>query len=167
MSLNYIFRRRSIRKFTGETVSDEHLELILKAGMAAPSAHNLRPWHFIVIRDRAKLNKIADIHPFAKMLYRAPVCIAVCGDVKISSKRWDQDCAAATENILLSLPELGLGGVWIGYHPEASGLTALSDELLGLPENIRLFCMIAVGHPAEEKPSRTQFDTGRVHFDRF
>ncbi|PIS31146.1 MAG: nitroreductase family protein [Candidatus Marinimicrobia bacterium CG08_land_8_20_14_0_20_45_22] len=167
MNLDYIFRRRSIREFTNEPVSDEHLELILKSGMAAPSAHDLKPWHFIIIRDRTKLNKIADLHPYAKMLYQAPVCIAVCGDVEISSKRWDQDCAAATENILLSLPELNLGGVWIGYHPEASGLTALFDELFGLPQNIRLFSLIAVGRPAEEKPSRTQFDANRVHFEKF
>jgi len=166
LDLNYIFRRRSIRKFTDEPISDEHLDLILKAAMAAPSAHNLRPWHFLIIRDRAKLNKIADIHPYAKMLYQAPVCIAICGDIKISSKRWDQDCAAAAENILLSLPELGLGGVWIGYHPN-SGLTTLSTELFALPENIRLFNMIAIGHPAEEKPSRTQFDANRIHFEKF
>lgn len=166
IELDFIFRRRSIRKFTPEPIPDETIELLLKAGMAAPSAHNFKPWHFIVIRKRKALDRIADIHPYGKMLYQAPLAIAVCGDITISPERWDQDCAAATENILLALPELGLGGVWIGYHPGIGSEDFLSN-MLSLPTNIRLFCLIAIGHPAEGKMPRTQYDESRIHYEKF
>jgi len=166
MSLDYIFRRRSIRAFTGDDVSESAVHLLLEAAMAAPSAHNRKPWHFIVIRKREILDHIAELHPYAKMLYRAPLAFAVCGDIQKSPRRWDQDCAAATENILLALPELGLGGVWIGYHPRDEEKNILHGYI-PLPPNIKIFCFVAVGRPAEEKQSRTQFEESCVHCDRW
>lgn len=166
VALDFIWRRRSIRKYTEQAVSDEHIATILKAAMAAPSAHNRKPWHFIVIRERLTLNQIAEKHPYAKMLFTAPLAIAVCGDTQLSSKRWDQDCAAATQNILLALPALGLGGVWIGYHPVDPQQDFLSD-LLNLPATIKVFSLVAIGHPAEFKEPRTQFDPQAVHFEHW
>jgi nitroreductase len=164
--LDFIWRRRSIRKYTPQAVSDELIEEILKAGMAAPSAHNRQPWHFIVIRERQTLDRIAEKHPYAKMLFGAPLAIVVCGDTTVSAKRWDQDCAAATENILLALPALGLGGVWIGYHPIDPQLDFLRP-LLELPEHIKVFCLIGIGYPAETKEPRTQYQQTVVHYERW
>jgi len=166
MDLDYIFRRRSIRKFNNEPVSDLQIKYILEAAMAAPSAHNSKPWHFVVIRERKTLDEIASQHPYAKMLFQAPLAIAGCGDTAISAKRWDQDCAAATENIRLALPELGLGGVWIGYHPRSNDEDFLKDILL-VPENIKVFSMVAIGHPDEEKISRSQYVDVKIHYEQW
>ena len=166
MNLDFIFRRRSIRQFTDQPVEPEKIDAILKAAMAAPSAHNRRPWHFIVICNRPSLNAIAERHPYAKMLFTAPLAVAVCGDRQVAVQRWDQDCAAATENILLSLPALGLGGVWIGYHPVEPPSDFLR-AMLHLPENIAVFSLVAVGYPAESKEPRTQYDARAVHHEQW
>lgn len=165
MGLDYIFRRRSIRRYTDEMVSNEQIRLILECAMAAPSAHNAKPWHFIVIKNRGTLNKIGDIHPYAKMLYEAPCAIAICGDIS-KSVHWVQDCSAATENILLALPELGLGGVWIGCYPTDSRREPIK-YFLELPEDIELLSIVAVGFPAESKPPRTQYDNKCVHYEKW
>lgn len=166
MSLDYIFRRRSIRKYTDRPVTEEQIRSILAAAMAAPSARNLKPWRFVVIRERETLDEIAQIHPYGKMIYQASLVIAVCGDRDISPKRWDQDCAAATENILLALPELGLGGVWVAYHPRGREEDFLR-KLLELPENVCGFALVPVGYPAETKPSRSQYDAENIHFEQW
>ena len=67
-AIENILTRRSFRKFSDKNVSEKDIGIILKAGMNAPSAGNERPWHFIVIRERETLNRIADVHPYAKML---------------------------------------------------------------------------------------------------
>ncbi|MBU0712057.1 nitroreductase family protein [bacterium] len=166
MDLDYIFRRRSIRKFNDEPLSDLQIKSILEAAMAAPSAHNNKPWHFIVIRERKTLDRIAEVHPYGKMLFQAPLAVAVCGDTAVSSKRWDQDCAAATENILLALPELGLGGVWLGYYPRSNDEDFLKD-IISVPENIKVFSMVAIGHPDEEKIPRSQYEDIKIHFEQW
>ena len=107
MALESIFARRSIRAYTGEPVSREAITQILEAGMAAPSSNNRKPWHFVVIRDRATLTKLAEAHPHGKMLSEAAAAIAVCGDTTISPDFWVQDCAAATENMLVAVAALG------------------------------------------------------------
>ena len=96
------------------------------------------------------------------MLAEASLAIAVCGDPAVSEHYWDQDGAAATENILLAAPALGLGTVWLGCHPRIERKTAIR-EILGIPGSIEILSLIAVGYPAEKKPARTQFDRARVH----
>ncbi|HEY63892.1 MAG TPA: nitroreductase family protein [Caldilineae bacterium] len=163
--LRFIFARRSIREFTSEPVSDEDVQALLEAAMAAPSARNEKPWHFIVVRDPETIAQLAKTHRFASPVGRAPLCIAVCGDPS-ESEYWVQDTSAATENILLAAAALGLGTVWIGVHPKPER-EAHVRQVLGIPEGITPLNLIAVGHPAEEKPPRTQFDASRVHYERF
>ena len=107
--LNAIAKRSSIREYTGEVVSRDQLETIIKAGMAAPSAMNHQPWEFVAIDDRALLDKLGDVLPYAKMLHKAGAAIAVCGNVEKDcpapyNSIWIHDCSAATENILFGLP---------------------------------------------------------------
>jgi nitroreductase len=163
--LDIIFQRRSIRAYSEQEVSQEDVLSLLQAGMAAPSASDRRPWHFVVVTDRATLARLADRHPYGKMLRRARVAIAVCGDPNVS-RWWVQDCAAATENILIAVSALGLGGVWLGCHgaPERERDVRL---LLGIPEQIGVLSLLSIGHPAEETAARTQFDPARVHKDRW
>lgn len=161
-----IFTRRSIRSYTAETVSEAHIETLLKAAMAAPSASNLKPWHFVVVTERQTLDRLAENHPFGKMLFEAPLCIAVCGDASISKGYWVQDCSAAAENLLLAAAALGLGAVWLGVHPGEERITAIR-EVLNIPETTVPLNLISVGHPAEEKEPRTQYEEARVHRERW
>jgi nitroreductase len=159
--LDIIFSRRSIRKYTDQPVSEQDLTSLLEAGMAAPSASNRKPWHFVAVTDRARLRALADQHPYGKMLADAAVAIVVCGDPGIS-EWWVQDCSAATENILIAAAGLGLGGVWLGCHNRPEREQAVRD-VLRIPERIGVLNILSIGHPAEDKEARTQHDPARVH----
>lgn len=159
--LNVIFSRRSIREYTDEPVSEQDITALLEAGMAAPSASNRKPWHFVVVTDKGTLKALADAHPYGKMLANAALAIAVCGDPSISDW-WVQDCTAATENILIAVAALGLGGVWLGCHGRPKREQAVR-KVLGIPDKIGVLSLLSIGHPGEEKEARTQYDPARVH----
>ena len=161
-----IFARRSIRKYTDEAVSEADVKTLLEAAMAAPSASNRKPWQFVVITERQTLDALAEAHPHGKMLFGATLCIAVCGDLTTFERFWVQDCSAATENLLLAATALGLGAVWLGVHPREDRVAAVR-QVLGLPETITPLNLVSIGHPAEEKEPRTQYDEARVHRERW
>ncbi len=163
--LNIIFSRRSIRLYTGEPMSEADIQSLLEAGMAAPSASDRKPWHFVVVTDRDTLQALADAHPFGKMVASAAVAIAVCGDPAMSDW-WVQDCTAATENILIAVAGLGLGGVWLGCHGRPEREEAIRD-VLGIPRQIGVLSLLSIGHPAEQKEARTQYNAARVHRGRW
>lgn len=111
--LEGILTRRSIRRFTGEPVTDQELEMVLRAGCHAPSAHNHQPWEFIIIRDKGTFERIAKLHTYAKFLPQAEVCVIVCGDKTKQPETGFliEDCSAAIQNILLAAHGIGLGAV--------------------------------------------------------
>ncbi len=164
--LDIIFARRSIRKYEEKEVSEEKITMLLKAGMAAPSSRDRKPWHFVVVKDKDRLVELSEVHPYADMLPGAECAIAVCGDTRISPDYWTQDCSAATENILIAAAGLGLGAVWLGVHPREERESAIK-KVLGIPEHIGVLSLISIGYPAETKPPRTQYDPGRVHRERW
>lgn len=161
-----IFARRSIRKYTDEPVSEADIKTLLEAAMAAPSASNRKPWQFVVVTERQTLDALAEAHPHGKMLFQATLCIAVCGDLTEMERYWVQDCSAATENLLLAATALGLGAVWLGVYPKEPRV-AFVRPILSLPEAITPLNLISIGHPAEEKEPRTQYDESRVHRERW
>jgi len=161
-----IFARRSIRKYTAEPVSERDIKTLLEAAMAAPSSSNRKPWHFVVVTNRQTLDKLASVHPHGKMLFEAPLCIAVCGDKTISPSAWVQDCSAAAENLLLAATALGLGAVWLGVHPKEERVGSIRS-VLNILETIVPLNLISIGHPAEEKEPRTQYDRLRVHHEHW
>ncbi|HXY53456.1 MAG TPA: nitroreductase family protein [Nitrospirota bacterium] len=167
-ALTTIFSRRSIRLYTTKSVSREMVVEILKAAMSAPSAGNERPWHFIVLTDRAILDAIPKFHPYSAMLKQAHVAILVCGDMTLEKHEgyWTLDCAAATENILLAAHAKGLGAVWCGVYPTKERVANLK-KLLNLPGHIVPFSLIPLGFPAEEKQTQDRFDGSRVHENRW
>ena len=132
-----ILERRSIRKYTSEPVSEDMIKELLKAAMAAPSAGNEQPWHFIVIRDRAILDQIPSVHPYSQMVKQAPLAILVCGDLDLAmhGEMWVQDCSAATENLLIAVQAKGLGAVWLGVYPVEERVSDIR-RLLGIPEGV-------------------------------
>lgn len=160
--------RRSIRKFTGEIISDEELKVILKAGFQAPSAHNFQPRDYVVVRDKEIIDKIADFHPYAKMLPKAGCGIVVCGD----SQKQPQmgflvaDCSAAIQNMLLAAHGLGLGAVWCGIYCDEKLVKNMS-EVLKLPEKIIPIGMVVVGKKAVDKEAVDRYDESKVHYDRW
>ena len=160
--INTIFARRSIREYTAEVISEKDIKTMLEAAMAAPSSSNCKPWHFIVVTNRQFLDNLARVHPHGKMLFKAPLCVAVCGDTTISARSWVQDCSAATENLLLAATALGLGAVWLGVYPREERVGPIR-KVLNIPETIIPLNLISIGHPAEEKEPRTQYDEQRVH----
>lgn len=164
-----IFRRRSIRKYTDQAVEEATLTLLLQAAMAAPTATNSQPWEFIVITEASILEGLRSKLLFAR--YNAPAAIVVCGNPSIANnssgqRYWDQDCCAATENILIAATGLGLGSVWIGLHPLPSAIQPVR-ELLNIPGHVTPLCLVYVGYPAEQKPARTQYDEHRVHWQTY
>jgi nitroreductase len=163
--LRILFARRSIRRYTGEPVSEADVQSLLEAGMAAPSGSNQKPWHFVVVTDKAMLRALADAHPYGKMLANAALAIAVCGNPTVSDW-WVQDCSAATENILVAAAGLGLGAVWIGCHGRPEREQAIR-AVLSIPKSIGVLSLLSIGHPGEEKEARTQFDAARVHRNRW
>ncbi len=161
-----IFSRRSIRKYTDEPVSAEDVQTLLEAAMAAPSASNRKPWRFVVVTRRETLDALAEAHPHGKMLFQAPLCISVCGDLTEVERYWVQDCSAATENLLLAATALELGAVWLGVYPREERIAAVR-QILRLPERITPLNLVSIGHPAEEKEPRTQYDEACVHWERW
>jgi len=165
-TLKAILTRRSIRKYTNNSLPEEYYEVMLKAAMHAPSARNRQPWHFIIISDRGILKQLAEVSPSWKMLEVAASAIVVCGDQNLedSESFIIQDCSAATQNILLAAHELGLGSVWLGVHPREDRLIPLKN-ILDIPENIIPVSMISIGKPDEERETPDRYNVERIHQD--
>lgn len=168
-TLETILHRRSIRKYTDQPVEPEKLDLLLQAAMAAPSAMNCKPWEFVVITDPEKLALFRSRLIFGNR--NAPAAIVVCGNPSLSTNPaarlfWVEDCSAATENILIAAVGLGLGTVWVGIHPVV-GFVRIVRRIASLPKHVTPLGLIYVGYPAEVKPSRTQYDASRVHWQLY
>ena len=161
-----IMTRRSIRHFNGELISDEQLDTMLRAGFQAPSAHNMQPWEFIVVRDKAKLAKIKEFHKYAKMVEDAGTVIVVCGN---RSKQENMgflvsDTSAAIQNMLLTAHGLGLGAVWCGIYDEP-GYPLRFSEILNLPEQILPIGMVVVGNKIKDRSMQDRYDEDKIHYD--
>ncbi len=161
-----LLHRRSVRKFTDETVSAQDIDDLLHAAMSGPSACNRRPWKFHVVTNPQLLEDLRRSSRFTKM--KAPLAIVVCGDLHRAlplqmADYWIQDCAAATQNILLQATDLGLGAVWCGLHPQKKPSEYVS-ALLKMDQKQVPMALIFLGHPAEEPAPRDQFDVDCVQF---
>ncbi len=167
--LAYIFRRRSIRSFTGQPIDRQTLIQLIQAGMAAPSAVNSQPWEFVVITELVLLDQMRRRMIFGQ--YNASAIIAVCGSPDVAKNSagrtyWIQDCSAALENILIAAAGLGLGSVWVGVYPEEEKIKAVR-EVLNIPDTVIPLGLIYLGYPAETQPPRTQFDEQKVHWQQY
>jgi nitroreductase len=167
-ALTALMTRRSIRTFTDEPVTDEEIETVLRAAMAAPSAHNMRQWRFVVVRDPQTLNRLSKATLFAGPIGRAQAGIVVCSEKRVDPYAgfWAINCAAAIENALLAAHAIGLGAVWIGVHPISPFALAVR-RVIGAPRDVAIHSMIAVGRPAEPKPPVDRFEADWVHRERW
>ena len=150
-AINNIMTRTSVRNFSSTPVSENQIDTLLRAAMAAPSAVNRQPWKFIVIKNHGLMCQIADSIANARPLVGAACAIVVCGDMTkaldgVERGFWIDDCSAATENILLAANALGLGTVWLGIHPIAER-EAIVRSIAQLPESLAPLCVVAIGYP--------------------
>ena len=169
--IDNIMTRTSIRQYTDEPVTKADIETLLRAGMAAPTAVNAQPWHFVAITDKAKLKELAVTNRRGSMIEQAALAIVVCGNMDKAMKGkgqayWIQDCSAATENILLAAHALGLGAVWTGLYPMDDRVAAVS-QVLKLPETIIPLCTIVIGHPAESPTPKDKWKPENVSNNEF
>lgn len=170
-SLSFILNRKSVRNYTSEPVSDENLELLVRAGMAAPTSVNLQPWDFVVITNRRKLDRLADKLPYAKMLAGAPAAIVVCGNTLKTLLGWEQqfwiqDCSAASQNILLAAEALGLGATWTAAFPDPARMRVVADEL-HLPDYAIPLNVIPVGNPEGNNQPKEKWRPEHLHRNRW
>ncbi len=169
--IDNIMTRTSIRQFTDEPVNPQDVETLLRAGMAAPTAVNAQPWHFVAITDKAKLRELAATNRHGKMLEDAALAIVVCGNMDKAMKGkgrdfWIQDCSAASQNILLAAHALGLGAVWTGLYPMDERVAAVS-AVLKLPEDLVPLCTIVIGHPAESPTPKDKWKPENISHNEY
>lgn len=168
--LQFVFSRRSIRKYTDQAIPESVVTDLLEAAMAAPSAVAKDPWHFVVLRSRAAMDSLATALPNGQMLKVAAAAFIVCGDLQQAHDQelsfLLQDCSAAIENILLAASALGLGACWLGIHPREERITAVR-RLFSLPEAVVPVAGIALGWPAQESPARTRYNPAKIHQEQW
>jgi nitroreductase len=168
--LNLLFGRRSVRVYSPGIIDDQTVTLLLEAAMAAPSAMTKDPWRFVIVREPRRLQQLAGALPGGKMLATAALAVAVCGDIDAAFDRklsfLLQDCAAATENLLLAAHAFGLGGCWIGVHPDEDAVRRLKQELT-LPAAFIPVAVVSLGHPGEDLPPRTRFNPDRIRLENW
>ena len=163
--------RTSVRSSLDKPVDAAVIEQLLRAGMAAPTAVNRQPWHFVVVTDKAQLFALAKANPHAGMLMKAPLAIVVCGDMKkaLSSDArefWVQDCSAATENILLAANALGLGAVWTGTYPDQKRCKDVA-AVLKLPEHLIPLNTIVIGYPDKENTPKDKWKPENISYNTY
>lgn len=167
-ALSVIFNRKSVRNYTGEPISRDIIDTIIRAGMAAPSAMNKQPWVFIVVDNKEKLLFLSDSLNNSRMLRKAAVAIIVCGDmskaIQGAEEFWIQDCSAASQNILLAVEALNLGAVWTGIYPYIKK-TEFLKNYFNLPEHIIPLNVIAIGVPDGEFLPKNKYKPENIHWN--
>jgi len=154
--------RTSVRKFKSTPVEKEKIEAILHAGMAAPSAVNKQPWHFMVVTDPNILDKIEQ--------YRSPLAIVVCGDmnklVSMGKEWWIIDASLASENMLLAAHSLGLGSIWTALYPLQDYMLNAS-AMLHLPDNIVPLNVLIFGYPDLNPQPKNKWNPDNVSYNTY
>ena len=163
--MNEIFKRVSIRKYEDKPVEQEKVEKVLRAAMAAPSAGNQQPWEFYVVTDKEKITALSKCSPYAGCAAGAPVVLVPCYRTEglMFPDIAQIDLSIATENVLLEITALGLGGVWLAVTPVEDRVEKVA-EVLETPSNLIPFAMVPFGYPAEARPQEDRYDVSRVHY---
>lgn len=169
-ALTVIHSRKSVRNYTGENVSKELLDKIVRAGMAAPTAVNKQPWAFVIVTDRKTLDTLKAGLPYAKMLDKAGAAIVVCA---IPDKAFENstefaviDSTCASENILLAAEGLGLGAVWTAAYPYKDRMDVVR-RALNIPESVIPLNVIPIGVPSGTDKPKDKFKTENLHWEKW
>jgi len=169
-TLSIIHHRKSVRNFTGESVTQNEIDILLKAAMAAPSAVNCQPWEFIVVQERKTLDALGDALPYAKMIFKAGAAIIVCGVPEKAHKQLAEyaviDSSLASQNILLAAEAIGLGALWTAAYPYPDRMKSVST-ILNIPTTIIPLNVIPIGHPTGEDLPKEKFHPGKIHKEQW
>lgn len=143
--------RRSVRTYTEERISDESIDRILQAGLLSATGKAIRPWEFIVVRNKETLRAMAECRAAgAQMLTGADCAIVVIGDEQ-KSDVWIEDCSVVMSNMHLMADSLGIGSCWVqGRLREAKDGRSTEEflrEMLKFPENFKLAAILSLGMP--------------------
>lgn len=169
--LDAIRVRRSHRSFVPDAeLKDWQIENIVKAALWAPSAMHYEVCNIIMVRDKKTRKELSGATPYALMIEKASLAVVLTADPK-KSDWWVEDCSAAAENILVEVADMGLGACWVQVREISQELGPEDKvrEILGIPEDYRVLCMIAVGVPTKVKTPHTEQEMNRkrVHTERF
>ena len=181
-AIRNILSRKSVRSFTEQQVTDEQMNVMLRAAMAAPSGRDIRPWSFVVLRDRSQYPRIFGEKNFNMRIFnKASAVVVICADTTVVMKArkdpdtsmsiqpngtWRDDMGACTENFLLAAESLGLGAVWTACYPYPDRFVSVKREL-GLPEEVMPYSVIAVGYPDAQYEPKDKWDPERIHYDKW
>ena len=165
-TLSVIHNRKSVRNFTGESITQNEMDIILKAAMAAPSAVNCQPWEFIAVSDRKTLDELGDALPYAKMIFKAGAAIIVCGVPANAYKQMEEyaviDSTLASQNILLAAEAIGLASIWTAAYPYPDRMKSVRT-ILGIPADVIPLNVIPLGHPTGEDKPKEKFNSRKIH----
>ncbi len=166
-------RRRSIRQFTDEPLTKDEIKELMKAALMSPSSKSKRPWHFVVVDDKQDLESLSKCKPSgAQFLQEAPLGIVVAVDTD-KSEVWIEDGSVATTMLLLQAEAMGLGACWIQIRGRSFSDTVSSEDevrrITGLPENMRIVSIVAVGHKGQERKEQDEEKLlwSQVHIGKF
>ncbi len=164
-------RRRSIREFLDKEVEKDKIKKLIQAGFLAPSDHNIRPWHFVVVTDKKLIKKLSFAKSAEQSLCSAPLVIVIAVNSDLT-KFWIENAATAAQNIYLAATSMNLGACWIqirkklGYKEQIA--EAYVREVLAIPKKFRITCMMAIGYPKEFKPPhKLLIEYNKVSLNRF
>lgn len=181
-AISVIMSRKSVRNFTSQPVGEEQMQTLLRAAMAAPSGHDVRPWSFVVLRDLSKVDEIfGQKNHNLPIFHRAAAIVVICADTTVVKKAtkspdspmsirpngtWRDDMGACTENFLLAAEQLGLGAVWTASYPYPERMDPVKAAL-GLPAQVVPYCAVALGYPDKEYKPKDKWDPSRIHFEKW
>ena len=148
-------KRRSIRKYTGQAISQQARALLFEALLRSPTSRNGKSWEFIVVDEPVLLAHLATAkEQGGAFLKDASLGIVIAAD-STKSDAWVEDSSIAAAFVQATAEWLGLGSCWIQIrnrpHDEQTSAEAFIQRLLGLPEHLKVTAIISVGHPAESK----------------
>lgn len=152
--------RRSHRKFTEEEIAADDVRLILRAALMAPTSKGQRAWQFVVVDDKADIEKIADAKDMGSLFMKdAPLLVVVLGD-PLANDCWVEDGSIAAYSMQLQAEDLGLGSCWAqmrgrGLSDGTSADTVIRG-ILDIPENMSCLCVLAFGHKADERKPQNE-----------
>lgn len=173
MLLEILRKRRSIRQFDERPVEQEKIEMLLEAALRSPSSRSLNPWEFVVVQDKGVIEALSKAKPHgASFMKTAPLAVVICAD-PARCDVWVEDCSIATLLLHLTAADLGLGSCWVQIRLREHGDGRMAEEYireqLGLPENLVVEAMVAIGYGREDKPGHpaSSLLTERIHRERY
>ena len=174
-----ILSRKSVRSYTDQKLTEEQINTLLRAAMAAPSGSNIQPWSFVVLTDASEYDAIFPGNFNLDKFKQAAAVFVICADTTVTrtprgggeavvrpNGTWRDDMGACTENFLLAAESLGLGAVWTASYPDPVRFLTMKREL-GLPDNFLPYCAVAVGYPAGDEQPKDKWKPERIHYEQW